>query len=294
MIDSVFNPGTPVQEVFAFPGIELLVKRDDLIHPFISGNKWRKLKYNIKHAREGNYEGILTAGGAYSNHLVAVASACSMFGLCSKAIVRGDELNAHSNYVLRLCDEFGMQLEFVSRQTYEQLKAHGHEPGYYFVPEGGANPEGILGCEEIFGNELIDLDVTDVVCAVGTATTLCGIIRSVSPHIRVHGIAALRNAGYLENTIREEVGNRDNWYLHTDYAGKGFGRADEKLYEIMKHFTRATGILLDPVYTAKVVAALPELNHSGLFQGKRVLMLHSGGLTGLLTEQWLKAGEAIP
>ncbi|MCB9245071.1 MAG: pyridoxal-phosphate dependent enzyme [Flavobacteriales bacterium] len=289
MNESVFDLNTPIQGLHDYFGFPVYLKRDDLIHPFISGNKWRKLKYNILAAREQGFSGICTFGGAYSNHLIAVACACACAGLRSIGFVRGDELKEDSNFVLRLCDEFGMELRFLTREDYRAKKEavkSDHIPGYLVVPEGGANWEGILGCEEIFDDEPAQLGITDIVCAVGTATTFCGLIRSFAPKIRVHGIAVMRGAGYLEDFIRANCpDDPDNWILHEAFCRKGFGKSDPQLLEEMRRFSRSTGILLDPVYTGKMIMAIPQMRESGLFAGDRVLALHSGGLTGLLSDR---------
>lgn len=260
MNESVFDLNTPIQDLYDYFGFRVYLKRDDLIHPFISGNKWRKLKYNILAAKRQGCSGIYTFGGAFSNHLIAVACASASTGLKSLGFVRGDELKEDSNFILRLCTEFGMELRFLSREDYRSRKSAftaDEIPGYYFIPEGGANQEGILGCEEIFSTEPEQLGVTDIVCSVGTATTFCGLIRSFAPKIRVHGVAAMREGKYLEDFIRKNCpDNPDNWILHDNFCRKGFGKSDPGLHHEMKRFSSSTGILLDPVYTGKMIMAM--------------------------------------
>jgi 1-aminocyclopropane-1-carboxylate deaminase len=284
------NTDTPVEEVF-WSRIEpyrvsLFVKRDDLIHPFVSGNKWRKLKYNILKAKELMASSISTFGGAYSNHLVATACACAVNKIASIGFVRGEELSLNSNYVLRLCHEFGMELKFLTREEFDQRKYMSTiVDGSFVIPEGGANELGVLGCEEIMGKTK---DFNHVLTAVGTATTFSGIIRASSSNQKIHGVAALGEADYLKGSVEKYVGQKENWTLHTEFAGKGFGKYDEKQLNIMRSFSSETGILLDPIYTGKVVCALLVLLEKGLIESKsKVLIVHTGGLTGLLSTQWL-------
>ena len=290
-----FSTHTPVDSVqweYRDRQYEILIKRDDLIHPFVSGNKWRKLKYNLDSAGRQKARKIVTYGGAFSNHLIATAYACSVAGIPNVGIVRGDELDEHSNYVLRMCHEFGMDLQFVSRAEYDDIKDQDglSDNGEFHIPEGGANQAGIKGCEEIFDSSWFDHEVTDVVCGVGTSTTFIGLIRSIPSEIHIHGIAALREADYLKRHITEHINGQTHWILHTEFARKGFGQIDETLTLTMQNFTSQTGILLDPVYTGKGIAAIEQMYDSGQFTDQnRVLFLHTGGMTGLLSNRWLKS-----
>lgn len=282
---------TPIQKInaqfFVKAGVHVFMKRDDLIHPFISGNKWRKLKYNILSFKKGEKACIITFGGAYSNHLIATAAACAMNGIPSVGIVRGDELNPTSNFVLRLCEEYGMRLEFVSRSHYKEkseLIKNYYQLNGHVIPEGGANDEGRRGCGEILSN----YDRFDhVVVPVGTATTMTGLIQGSKGVSHIHGIAALVNALYLEDEVRRHT-KLNNWTLHKDYSYGGFGSLSAQQIEFNKTFTTETGILLDPIYTGKMMRALVELVKNGVIQkGQKVLCVHTGGFTGLLSEKWL-------
>jgi len=295
MNKSGFPPNTPIDRVswkYEHQELEILIKRDDLIHPYVSGNKWRKLKFNLESAKRVNARKIVTYGGAFSNHLIATACACASVGIPSKGMVRGDELSPQSNYVLRLCHEYGMDLEFITRSTYKDLKDRNgsYENGEFHIPEGGANEDGITGCTELYDSSWNELHVSEVVCCVGTATTLIGLIRSVPEEIHVHGIAALRDADYLKRHIAEHINGQKNWTLHTDYAGKGFGQIDEQLTLTMQNFSSQTGILLDPAYTGKGISAIQQLFKLNRFSDAgQVLFLHTGGMTGLLSERWLNS-----
>ena len=284
---------TPTQKVntdfIKTSHVEVFMKRDDLIHPFISGNKWRKLKYNIEKCRDAGARAIVTFGGAYSNHLIATAAACAMASIDCIGVVRGDELSATSNYVLRLCAEFGMDLQFVSRQAYANkstLQNDFVQQGYYVIPEGGANAEGRKGCHEIVN----DYGLYDhVLVAVGTGTTFIGIIEASNEQSCIHGISAVGGGAYLTSEVEQKT-NYTNWKLHTEYAFGGFGKFNSDQTDFNKQFAKETGILLDPIYTGKMMRGLYDLIQKGVIEpSQRVLCIHTGGLTGLLSEKWLNS-----
>lgn len=269
--------------------VNVLMKRDDLIHPFISGNKWRKLKYNIEQFKALGKRKISTFGGAYSNHLIATAAACAMEGIESIGIVRGEELSNNSNYVLRICAEFGMDLHFVSRKDYAdkpKLYKHYESEGCYIIPEGGANKEGSQGCEEIVD----DYNLYDhIVLAVGTGTTISAVIEASKGNSFIHGVSAVGDGAYLSDNITHNT-KQKNWKLHTSYAFGGFGKFDSSQIAFNKTFAKETGILLDPIYTGKMMRGLYDLIQIGEIKaGQTVLCVHTGGLTGLLSAQWLSS-----
>ncbi|MCB9262092.1 MAG: pyridoxal-phosphate dependent enzyme [Flavobacteriales bacterium] len=288
-----FNLNTPIERVklplYNQYGIEVFIKRDDLIHPFISGNKWRKLKYNMLFMQQNGFRKLATFGGAFSNHLIATACAGAIFGYKTLGIVRGNELSQQSNHILRLCYEYGMELRFVSRSEYADKEAIANqlvEEGYFVVPEGGDNDLGIQGCEEILPETTMEFN--HVFVPVGTATTLIGVVNSSSTHCIVHGIAALSEADYLAQKIKSKT-NRNNWILHTRFSRGGFGKFDDELLRSNLAFTRQTGVLLDPVYTGKMIWASNHLiKEKSIKRGEKVLLIHTGGLTGLLSDKWLK------
>ncbi|MBI1306569.1 MAG: pyridoxal-phosphate dependent enzyme [Bacteroidetes bacterium] len=287
MPNEVFNLNTPIQKV-EFSGfgteVEVFVKRDDMIHPFVSGNKWRKLKYNILEALESGKNTVRTYGGAYSNHLIATAVACAAYGLKSEGIVRGDELKETSNYVLRLCHEFGMELKFVSRSEYN-LQEKNPDPDVLVIPEGGANENGIRGCEEIL-NGVSGFD--RVMVAVGTGTTLRGIARSSIGNTKIHGFAAMGNGEYLRAEIPEWDNSKN--FLETRFSFGGFGKFDLEQLQFNRSFASETGILLDPVYTGKMFRGVSILIEAGeILPHERVLLIHTGGMTGVLSDKWLKS-----
>jgi 1-aminocyclopropane-1-carboxylate deaminase/D-cysteine desulfhydrase-like pyridoxal-dependent ACC family enzyme len=180
--------------------LQLFVKRDDLIHQEISGNKLRKLQGNLEAAQKAGFRQILTFGGAYSNHLLASAAAANALGFQIIGRVRGEELNAQSNMLLKHCAQLGMQLEFISRSSYQAQKHqsglhHLHDQATWVIPEGGANPEGLLGCAEIYQEAVAQNNNQhfDLIClAQGTTTTSLGILAALPPSTKLLVIPVLK------------------------------------------------------------------------------------------------------
>lgn len=271
-----------------FPNsISLTIKREDLLHPVVSGNKFRKLKYNLLQAKAENKKTLLTFGGAFSNHIAAVAFAAQGQGLQSIGIIRGDELGdkIESNPTLQFAQECGMQLEFVSREDYRLKK----EPSFlknleqqfgdfYLVPEGGTNALAIKGCQEILTPEDSSFDY--ICCAVGTGGTISGIINSALPHQKVLGFPALKG-DFLQDEIRIFVQN-ENWELITDYHFGGYGKVNEDLIHFINQFYIENQIPLDPVYTGKMVFGVMDLIQKNYFPAhSNILLIHTGGLQGI-------------
>jgi 1-aminocyclopropane-1-carboxylate deaminase len=268
-------------------GISLVIKREDLIHPFVSGNKFRKLKYNLLQAKAENQSTLLTFGGAYSNHIAAVAYAGKENGFQTIGIIRGDELGdkIESNPTLKFAQECGMQFEFVSRETYrlkteatylEQLQQK--YGSFYLIPEGGTNAFAIQGCEEILTPEDASFDF--VACAIGTGGTISGLINSVLPHQKVLGFPALKG-DFLQDEIRNFV-RQDNWELITDYHFGGYGKVTNDLIDWINQFYEQTQIPLDPVYTGKMVFGIVDLIAKNYFpENAKILLIHTGGLQGI-------------
>lgn len=271
-----------------FPkGISLVIKREDLIHPFVSGNKFRKLKYNLLQAKAENQSCLLTFGGAFSNHIAAVAYAGKEHGFQTIGIIRGEELGTkiESNPTLKFAQECGMQLEFISRENYrlkteafflEQLgKKYG---SFYLVPEGGTNALAIQGCEEILTNEDAFFDY--IGCAIGTGGTISGIINSALPHQKILGFPALKG-DFLQDEICNFVQN-ENWELITDYHFGGYGKVNAELIDFINWFFEQTQIPLDPVYTGKMVFGIVDLIKRNYFpENAKILVIHTGGLQGI-------------
>lgn len=271
-----------------FPkGISVVIKREDLIHPFVSGNKYRKLKYNLRQAKAEKQTTLLTFGGAFSNHIAAVAYAGKENGFETIGVIRGEELatKIESNPTLKFAQECGMQFEFVSREAYRLkteaffLKQLEQKFGsFYLVPEGGTNALAIQGCEEILTEEDAVFDY--IGCAIGTGGTISGIINSTLSHQKVLGFPALKG-DFLQEEIRNFVQN-ENWELIPDYHFGGYGKVNAELIDCINRFLEETQIPLDPVYTGKMVFGIMDLIEKNYFpENAKILVIHTGGLQGI-------------
>jgi len=277
-------------EIIKFPSIkdvELTMKREDKIHANISGNKYRKLKYNLIAAKENNFDTLLTFGGAYSNHIAATAAAGAEFGFKTIGIIRGNELEDKiaENPTLKFAQKCGMKFKFITRASYRNktdppfINDLKNEFGnMYILPEGGTNKLAIKGCEEI----LTDMDDQyDFVCvAVGTGGTISGLINSTGAHQKVLGFPALKG-----DFLRKEISlltNKDNWDLLTDYHFGGYGKINSALITFINQFKQETKIPLDPIYTGKMLFGIVDLINKGYFlKGSKILVIHTGGLQGI-------------
>lgn len=283
----IFSPIHQIHDkTFDQRGLKVFIKRDDLIHPIISGNKWRKLKYLLRDARAQHKTHLVTFGGAYSNHLLATAAAAARFGFRSTGIVRGEEVN---NDTLFLCRLHGMNLIFVDRESYRDKpklfnKYFRSDDGAYFIDEGGASILGAQGVSELI-NELAET-YDHIFCACGTGTTAAGIINGISKHklnARFHGIPVLKNGEFLRKDINEFLVYPADYDLHTDYHFGGYGKVTDELIRFVKDFTALTGILIEPIYTGKMLHAIYDLAAKNYFKPRdKILAIHTGGLWGLL------------
>lgn len=267
--------------------VTLALKREDLLHPFISGNKYRKLKYNLLEARMEGHTTILTFGGAYSNHIVATAFAAVEKGFKSIGVIRGEELKDtwHQNPTLQRAHEQGMAFKFVNRELYRRKdealflsnlrKEYGN---FYLVPEGGTNALAIKGCQEIM---TIEDEEFDFICTcVGTGGTVSGLINSSFGHQEVLGFSALKG-DYLKNDILKMTENQ-RWKLITDYHFGGYGKITRELIEFINSFKEQAKIPLDPIYTGKMMFGLLDMVKRDTFaRGTKILAIHTGGLQGI-------------
>jgi 1-aminocyclopropane-1-carboxylate deaminase len=272
----------------SFPNtISVQIKREDLIHPFVSGNKFRKLKYNLLQAKTENHDTLLTFGGAFSNHIAAVAFAGKEKGFKTIGIIRGDELagKVAENPTLSFAQNCGMQLEFISREEYRlksevsfKKKLKQNFGSFYLIPEGGTNDLAIKGCQEILTPEDADFDY--ICCSIGTGGTISGIINSVLPHQKVLGFPALKG-DFLKEEICNFVQN-ENWELLTDYHFGGYGKVNEALIQFINQFYTENQIPLDPIYTGKMVFGVIDLIQKNYFPAEsKILLIHTGGIQGI-------------
>jgi 1-aminocyclopropane-1-carboxylate deaminase/D-cysteine desulfhydrase-like pyridoxal-dependent ACC family enzyme len=282
----------------------LFVKRDDLIHQEISGNKLRKLQGNLEAAQKAGVRQILTFGGAYSNHLLASAAAANALGFQIIGRVRGEELNAQSNTLLKRCAQLGMQLEFTSRSSYQAQKhqsglQHIHDQVTWVIPEGGANPEGLLGCAEIYQEAVTQSNYQhfDLVClAQGTATTSLGILTALPPSTKLLVIPVLK--GFDSISEMQTLAHASQQNPHTahlqfpfqqvqvldNFHHGGYAKTTPELLNFTKQFNATNQFPIEPVYTAKALFALQDFLIESQKKAdtpplsKKILFIHTGGV----------------
>ncbi|PCH72451.1 MAG: 1-aminocyclopropane-1-carboxylate deaminase [Flavobacteriaceae bacterium] len=284
--------------------VTVFIKREDELHPFISGNKFRKLKYNLLQAQKEGQKTLLTFGGAYSNHIAATAAAGKEFGFQTIGVIRGEELAAKSlsdlykNPTLKFAADQGMQFHFVSRTAYrlktepsfiQELKAE--FGAFYLVPEGGTNKYAVKGCEEILNENDTSYDI--ICAAMGTGGTLSGIINATKSHQRVIGFPSLKG-DFLSKEVQQFV-TKNNWEINLDYSFGGYGKVTADLIHFINQFKRETGVPLDPVYTGKMLFGIIDLIKNDYFaEGTKILLIHTGGLQGIEGMNQLLTKKKLP
>ena len=283
----IFSPVHQITNpLFADKGLQVFIKRDDLIHPIISGNKWRKLKYILQQAQAENKTHLVTFGGAYSNHLLATAAAAAKFGFKATGIVRGEEVK---NDTLFLCRLHGMNLIFTDREAYRDkhalfTKYFNGNPDAFFIDEGGSSIAGAKGCSELV-DELTE-PYDHIFCACGTGTTAAGIINGLNRNklnTKFNAVPVFKNGDFIKEEIDKFLTEPTEYALHTGYHFGGYGKANEDLIAFIKQFVADTGILIEPVYTGKMLYAIYDLAAKDYFKpGDKILAIHSGGIWGLL------------
>ncbi len=264
--------------------VQLDVKRLDLIHPLISGNKLYKLKYNIQTAQAQDYTQLLTFGGAYSNHIAATAAAAQLVGLQSIGIIRGHELAQQPyNPTLARAAQQGMQLHFVTRETYRQRSQPAYLaalqqrfPQAFIIPEGGSNADGVRGCNDILTAD--DLNNYDVICcAVATGATFAGLINASHPWQKIYGVAVLQ-ADFLPHAIAQWT-QAQHWQLWSDAHHDGYAKSSASLLQFINDFHAQYDCPIEPIYTGKLFYKIWQLLQAHYFAaGTRILLIHSGGL----------------
>ena len=267
--------------------ITLCIKREDMLHPLISGNKFRKLKYNLLEAKSLEVNTLVSFGGAFSNHILAVAAAGKEYGFKTIGVIRGEELNEkiNDNPTLKYAQDLGMQFVFVSREMYRKKEEKGFlnqlitlRDDYYVIPEGGTNELAIKVCEEILTIDLFDF--THVCCSVGTGGTISGIINTSHIEQKIIGFSSLKG-DFLSEQISNFV-NKNNWALNTDYHFGGYGKVNDELIAFINEFHKKTNVPLDPIYTGKMVYGVYDLIKKDYFSNNsKILMIHTGGLQGI-------------
>jgi 1-aminocyclopropane-1-carboxylate deaminase len=291
-----FDANNSVNEQLDIPfpnNISVFIKREDLLHPQISGNKFRKLKYNLHAARQLGYQSLLTFGGAYSNHIAAVAAAGHEFGFNTIGIIRGEELlgKINDNPTLRLAQQQGMRLVFISRADYRRktepnfIQALQNQFGeFYLIPEGGTNALAVQGCTEILTAQ--DKQQFDYICcAVGTGGTIAGLIESSTDQQMVLGFPALKG-DFLQAEIQQWT-QKTNWELIPGYHWGGYAKTTPALLQFVQDFYGQNGIEIEPVYTGKMLFGIFDLIQQGYFPAhSQILVIHTGGLQGNLSTRF--------
>jgi 1-aminocyclopropane-1-carboxylate deaminase/D-cysteine desulfhydrase-like pyridoxal-dependent ACC family enzyme len=276
-------------ELFKEKKVNVFIKRDDLIHHEISGNKWRKLKYNIE---EANNKTILTFGGAYSNHIAASAAACNYYSINCIGIIRGERPHKLNN-TLAFAIENGMRLEFISREKYrnkntpkflEELNLKYNQP--YIIPEGGANENGVRGCSEVI--QEIDEKFDFIISAIGTGTTLAGLSLGLNKKQKAIGISVLKGAQYLDLEIKQMLQNYpdnnagSNHSIKHKYHFGGYAKINSELIDFMNSFYLKHSIKTDPIYSGKSLFALYDMIKNDEFpENSTIVFYHCGGLQGI-------------
>jgi len=285
---------TPVIEIsdkiLVEKGIGLFVKREDMNHPHVSGNKWWKLKYNLEEAKKLGHATVLTFGGAFSNHIYATAAAANELGLKSIGLIRGEEF-LPLNETLDFARQNGMNLHYVSREEYREKT----EPGFldqqkkrfkdfYLIPEGGTNQLAVKGCAEFAREKILPLNFDYVCLPVGTGGTMAGIISGLEERSTVIGFSVLANGEFLNEEVKQLVKECSgiefsNWWLETDYHFGGYAKKTDELNRFISRMAEEQNLPLEFVYTGKMAFGVYDLIVKNRFpRGSQILLLHTGGV----------------
>ncbi|TXD70032.1 1-aminocyclopropane-1-carboxylate deaminase/D-cysteine desulfhydrase [Aequorivita lipolytica] len=281
----------PIAEIdlslFGIEGYKLFIKREDLLHPFVSGNKFRKLKYNLIAAKEQRYKVLLTFGGAFSNHIAAVAAAGKELGFETIGVIRGAELKEEisENATLSFAKSCGMQLYFISREDYrgkdkaEFITNLKNQFGdFYLLPEGGTNALAVKGCEEILDEN--GFSANYICVPVGTGGTMAGLVKGSNENQNVLGFSALK--GTFQTSEIAKYTSKTNFEITDSYCFGGYGKIDRDLVRFINEFKEKTDIPLDPIYTGKMMYGIMDLLKNGYFkENSRIFAIHTGGLQGI-------------
>ncbi|ADY52671.1 Pyridoxal-5'-phosphate-dependent protein beta subunit [Pseudopedobacter saltans DSM 12145] len=266
--------------------VRLFIKRDDLIHPFISGNKWRKLKYNLIEAEKQGKKHLVSFGGAYSNHILALAAAGAKFGFKTTGFIRGEEIY---NPMLSLCKIFGMSLCFVNREAYKhKIKLYNdiftEETDTYFIDEGGAGKLAEKGCREIIKE--LKRAYNYIFCAAGTGTTASGIINEIALknlETEINIVCVLKGYESISEDINLLLDKPYRYNILHDYHFGGYAKTKPKLIEFIQYVSKHTGMLTDPIYTGKTLfAIIDQVKQGKIKPNSKIIMIHTGGVFGIL------------
>lgn len=279
-----------MDQIIKYKSVRITVRRDDLLHKYVSGNKYRKLKYNISYANENNFIGVLTFGGAFSNHIAATAAAGKLYNVKTIGIIRGEEWQnkISENATLSFAINNGMQLLFASRETYKYRGDKDYletlqnlYPNYFIIPEGGSNDLAIKGCQEIISVEE-DTKFDYVCCAVGTGATISGIANTLGIHQTAIGFAALNDFSILDSINNWSVNKICKINIVFDYNLGSYAKINDDLIEFINEFFNKFGIPLDPIYTGKMFYGIFDMIDKNIIESNsELLVIHTGGLQGI-------------
>lgn len=286
---------TPLQLIrepsIAERGVELWLKRDDLTHHEIQGNKWRKLRYNLVEAREEGHDTLLTFGGVYSNHIAATAAAGRQFGFKTIGIIRGEPTDTPTETLLTAA-RHGMRILWMDRAQYrmkddpDSIESLRVQLGrHYYIPEGGTNLLALPGVIEMVNEIKEDYDY--ICTASGTGGTLAGIVAGLYGRRKAIGFSVLKGQDTLTPTVAQLVSDYteqqfDNWHITSDYHHGGYARVTPELIDFIRQFKRDQLVQLEPVYTGKLLYGLYDMIGKGYFpRGTKIIAVHTGGLQGL-------------
>lgn len=278
---------------------ELYMLREDRIDPFVSGNKFRKLRYNLEEAKIQGKSTLLTYGGAYSNHIAAVAAAGKREGFKTIGVIRGEELaEVTRNTTLSYAEAQGMELHFISREAYRDKETPSSLLAlialfgdFYVIPEGGTNSLAVRGCEEILSLETRKFDY--ICLPVGTGGTISGVIKASQPHQTIIGFSALK--GTFQISEIQKHTSKTNFELVDEFCFGGYGKIDGNLVRFINGFKKESGVSIDPVYTGKMMYGITEMMKAKKFkENSRILAVHTGGLQGIAGMNVLLKKKQLP
>lgn len=278
---------TPIIEIsdslLSDASVRLFIKREDLNHPFVSGNKWWKLKYNLEDARQLGKKTLLTFGGAFSNHIYSTAAAANELNMKSIGVIRGEE-RSPLNPVLDFAQCNGMSLHYISRETYRnkseasfinQLKDKFGD--FYLIPEGGSNALAVKGVVE-FSNTL-NIEYDYLCCPVGTGGTLAGLVKGLKGQKRILGFSSLKDGVFLKEEVINLGASFEAWKILADYHFGGYAKSTSELLTFLNNFKTRHEVQLEFIYTGKMMYGIYDLVQKGFFEkGSRLLAIHTGGI----------------
>ena len=278
--------------IFDQKQLSVYVKRDDLIHPIISGNKWRKLSGSLRYAKAHGLKGLVSFGGAYSNHIHALAYACQQDNLASIGIIRGRP-EYSNNFTLSMARSWGMSLQFVSHLEYKQRAQRDYleqlqktYPDHLIVPEGGSHQLALSGVAEVMTELEQQIDYQHILLPVGSGGTIAGLIKQDNNQHNILGVAVLKQASYLNQEIEDLLGrvktSHCRWQLLTEYHGGGYAKFSETSIQQLVAYNKQGGITFEPIYSGKMLLATIDLAEQDYFAaGDTIVLLHTGGLQGI-------------